>query len=62
MGLNLFKSFTLKWWQGMLFKWSILALGIFIGMTWPDAFNALRIVLMLLILPLFYITWVWWRQ
>ena len=29
--MNLFKTFTLKWWQGALFKWGVFALGIAAG-------------------------------
>ena len=61
--MNIFKSFTLKWWQGMLFKWSLLSLGIVVGASWPDIFNPWRVGLLLLfIFPTVYITWVWWKQ
>jgi len=61
--MNIFKSFTLKWWQGTLFKWSMVSLGILIGVTWPDFFHAWRTVLLgLFILPTIYISWVWWKQ
>ena len=29
--MNIFKTFTLKWWQTAFFKWGMLALGIAIG-------------------------------
>jgi hypothetical protein len=61
--MNIFKSFTLKWWQTGLFKWSMLALGILVGATWPDVFHAWRTVLLLVFaLPGIYITWIWWKQ
>ena len=61
--MNIFKSFTLKWWQTGLFKWSILALGIVIGSTWADLFYEWRTVLLLLFLiPGLYITWIWGKQ
>jgi len=61
--MNIFKSFTLKWWQGSLFKWSLVSLGILIGATWPDVFNAWRTVLLtLFILPTVYISCIWWKQ
>jgi hypothetical protein len=38
--MNLFKSFTLTWWQTGLFKIGMLALGILIGATWSSFFSA----------------------
>ena len=56
--MNIFKSFTLKWWQGTLFKWSMVSLGILIGMTWPDVFHAWRTVLLVpFVFPCVYITY-----
>jgi hypothetical protein len=61
--MNIFKSFTLKWWQTGLFKWSMLSLGIVIGAAWPQVFNPWRPeLLVLFILPTLYISWVWWKQ
>ena len=61
--MNLFKSFTLTWWETGLFKWSLLALGIVIGATWPELFNPWRTVLLVLfLLPTIYISWIWWKQ
>jgi hypothetical protein len=61
--MNIFKSFTLKWWEGSLFKWSMLSLGILIGATWPEIFLPWRALLgVLFALPSLYITWVWWKQ
>ena len=63
MGLNIFKTFTLKWWQVGLFKWSILAFGIVVGATWPDVFTMWRAALLIVfILPTIYISWIWWKQ
>ena len=61
--MNLLKSFTLNWWQGGLFKWSMVSLGIVIGATWPEFFSAWRwLFLMLFVFPALYITCVWWKQ
>jgi hypothetical protein len=55
--MRIFKSFTMKWWQGTLFKWSMVALGILVGSTWPDIFHASRTVLLLIfVLPALYIS------
>jgi hypothetical protein len=61
--MNIFKSFTLKWWQTGLFKWSLLAVGIVVGAAWPGFFNTWRVELLALFLvPSLYLSWVWWRQ
>ena len=61
--INIFKNFTLKWWQTGLFKWSVLALGVVIGATWPDLFSAWRTALLILVLvPGLYLAWIWWKQ
>lgn len=61
--MNIFKSFMLKWWEGSLFKYSMISLGIVIGATWPEIFGPLRAVfLAIFILLALYISWVWWKQ
>jgi hypothetical protein len=61
--MNLFKSFTMKWWQGALFKWGMFALGIAVGTYWHDFFASyIPVLLILSALSLGYITCVWWRQ
>lgn len=61
--MDLFKTFTLKWWQAGLFKWGMLALGIAIGTYWHDFFA--DYLLVLIIMPaasLAYVTYVWAKQ
>ena len=61
--MDLFKPFTLKWWETGLFKWSLLALGILIGSTWPGLFQAWRMVLLLVFLfHTIYLSTIWWKQ
>jgi len=61
--MNIFKSFTLKWWQAGMFKVALISLGIMIGATWPDIFGMWRYgLLVLFALPISYISWVWWKQ
>jgi len=58
--VNIFKSFTLKWWQAGLIKISMIALGIVIGATWSEALYEWRIVLLLLfIFPSLYFASFW---
>ena len=61
--MNLFKTFTLKWWQGAVFKWGVLTAGIAIGTYWYEFF-ARYIVLLIMIaaIALAYVTYVWWKQ
>ena len=34
--MNIFKDFTLKWWQAGIFKIALLSFGIIIGSAWPE--------------------------
>ena len=46
--MNIFKTFTLKWWEAAIFKLSLLSLGILLGSTWPDIFAPWRGVLLVI--------------
>ncbi len=61
--LNVFKSFTLKWWQGAFFKWGVLCLGIVIGAEWYAFFDDYLLLLTIIAAAcLAYISFVWWKQ
>ncbi len=61
--MNPCKTFTLKWWQGALFKWGVLALGIAVGAYWHDFFdNYLPVLLTIAAVFLAYVNWVWVNQ
>ena len=61
--MNIFKTFTLKWWQAGFFKLGMLALGIAIGTYWRDVFGAYLLILIIVaVVSLAYITYVWWKQ
>jgi hypothetical protein len=61
--MNIFKTFTLKWWQTGLFKWGLLALGIAIGAYWHDLFSSyLPILMIIAAASLTYVSYVWWKQ
>jgi hypothetical protein len=61
--LNLFKTFTLEWWQAGLFKLGMLALGIAIGSYWHGFFDGwLLILIFVAVVCLAYVTYVWWKQ
>jgi hypothetical protein len=61
--MNIFKSFTLKWWQGGMFKWGVLLLGIAIGANWSAIFSVyIPALLVIAVLLLAYITIVWLKQ
>jgi len=61
--MNLFKTFTLKWWQAALFKLGMLALGIAIGTYWHAVFGGyLHIFMIAAAVSLAYILYVWWKQ
>jgi hypothetical protein len=61
--MNIFKTFTLKWWQTAFFKWGMLALGIAIGTYWHNLFSGyLFILIIVAVVSLAYVTYVWWKQ
>ena len=61
--MNVFKSFTLTWWQGALFKCGVFLLGIAIGALWPAVFSAFVPTLIIIaVVSLAYVTYVWWKQ
>ena len=61
--MNLFKTFTLKWWQGAFFKWGMLTAGIAIGAYWYEFFSRyLVLLIMIAVVALAYVTYVWWKQ
>ena len=61
--MNLFKNFTMKWWQAALFKTGLLALGIVVGAYWHNLFARFLSELGLIAaLCLWYIVLVWWQQ
>ena len=61
--MNIFKTFTLKWWQAAFWKVGMGALGIAVGAYWHTLFgNYLSPVLALAVVCLAYVPYVWWRQ
>jgi hypothetical protein len=61
--MNLFKTFTLQWWQTSIFKIGMLALGILAGAYFHDLFGGYLVLLIIVsALSLAYITYVWWKQ
>lgn len=61
--MNIFKSFTLKWWQGSLLKIAMIAGGVAIGAYWSNFFAPYLIQLIVVALVAgAYISYVWWRQ
>ncbi len=61
--MNPFKSVRLTWWQGSLFKLSMVCLGLAVGSTWPEAFAGWHPVLwVLFVVPGFYLSYVWLKQ
>jgi len=61
--MNLFKSFTLKWWEAALFKICTISLGMIVGATWANVFIPLRALLLVIcILSSICVTWIWWKE
>jgi hypothetical protein len=61
--MNIFKTFTLRWWQAGVFKVGMLALGIAVGAYWYDFFGGyLPGLIAVAAASLAYITYAWWKQ
>jgi hypothetical protein len=61
--MNIFKTITLKWWQGSIFKWTMLSAGIAVGATWPNIFSSWTGVFWAMFaVGAVYLTYVWWKQ
>jgi len=61
--MNLFKDFTMKWWQVGLFKVCLLSFGIIIGIYFTQFFSAIVPLLWILVLvPGVYLGYVWYNQ
>jgi hypothetical protein len=61
--MNIFKTFTLKWWQTGIFKLGMLALGIAIGAYWHPFFaDYLLILTIVAAVSLALVAYVWWKQ
>jgi hypothetical protein len=61
--MNLFKTFTLQWWQTSFFKVGMLALGIAVGAHWHEVFGGYLFVLLIVAaVSLGYVSYVWWKQ
>lgn len=63
VAMNIFKTFTLKWWQTGFFKLGMLALGIAIGAYWHAFFgDYLFILTIVAAVSLAFVSYAWWRQ
>lgn len=61
--MNLFKPFTLTWWQTGMFKIGMLALGVAIGSYCATFFGSYLVPLLIIAaICLSYVTLVWARQ
>ncbi|MGA7494619.1 MAG: hypothetical protein WB930_15985 [Syntrophobacteraceae bacterium] len=61
--MNIFKDFTLKWWQAGIFKTVPLSLGIVIGSTWPALFKGWTpFLFVIFLISGGYVGYVWLKQ
>ena len=63
--MNILKSFTLKWWQGVLFKcvhWLPWESSLARYMAGHASTLGGLSFLLLFILPAIYLAWIWWKQ
>ena len=61
--MNLFKTFTLKWWQAGIFKLGMWAIGIAVGAYWHNLFAGfLPTLIAIAAVCLAYTTYIWLQQ
>ncbi len=61
--MNIFKTFTMKWWQTGIFKLGMLTLGIAIGTYSHPLFSGCLVILTIAAtVSLTYISHLWWKQ
>jgi hypothetical protein len=61
--MDLFKTFTLKWWQGGIFKLGMWAAGIAVGAYWHNIFcGFLPDLIAIGAVCLAYIAYIWLKQ
>ena len=61
--LNLFKNFTLKWYQIALYETALISLGIIAGLNWGETLKNYQMVLWLIFLgPISYIIYIYLKQ
>jgi hypothetical protein len=61
--MNIFKTFTLTWWQAVFFKIGLLGLGIILGTHWHELFAGYLLPIGIVTAgSLVYVTYVWAKQ
>jgi len=61
--MNLFKTFSLTWWQAAFFKVGLLGLGIAIGAYCHELLAGYLLpILVIAAASLAYVSYVWWKQ
>jgi len=61
--MNLFKTFSLTWWQAAFFKSGLLTMGVVIGSYWHDLFSGYLLILIIIaVISLAYLTYIWLKQ
>jgi hypothetical protein len=61
--MNLFKTFTMTWWQAGIFKVGMWGAGISVGAYWHDFFSGyLFFLIAVAIVCLTYTTYAWAKQ
>lgn len=61
--MNIFKTFTLTWWQTGVFKLALLAIGIAVGAYWSDLFLPyLTSIIVIAVITTAYVTYIWIKQ
>jgi hypothetical protein len=61
--MNIFKTFSLTWWQAAAFKVGLLGVGIILGAHWHEFFGGYLLPIgIVAAVSLIYVSYVWLRQ
>ncbi|MCE9541351.1 hypothetical protein K8R03_02205 [Candidatus Kaiserbacteria bacterium] len=60
--MNMFKTFSMKWWQVGIFKLSLLSAGVAIGAYWPQVFAPYISALVIIAVIAGLYTWYTWSK
>jgi len=61
--MNIFKTFTLKWWQASIFKLALISFGIILGVYFQAFFLQWIVpVTIVCVLCMLYSIGLWWRE
>jgi len=61
--MNVFRDYTLKWYDAGILKWTTFAFGLFVGAKWPGVFEGwTTLILVLGMAGVIYLMFKYWPE